>query len=90
MRRVLLGVAIASLWGRNSVSPVKVQGGEVCYRCRRVIQDTDRAAANAEAYSRGVKPVDWTGVMKSARGKVKSQSQKLESSNAFQLLTSNF
>jgi hypothetical protein len=136
MRRVLLGVAIASLWSCNSVAPVKVQGGEVCYRCRRVIQDTklaaetldgrlvwkfrspacvskyladhpqdkstvfvtdyttgrlisperalfvptmnrdngekdfiafgDRAAASAEAFSRGVKPVDWNGVMTSA------------------------
>jgi hypothetical protein len=137
MRRVLLGVAILALWGCNSVAPVKVDGGEVCYRCRRVIADTklaaetldgklvwkfrstgcvskyladhpadkstvfvtdyqtgklvqpqravfvptlnrdngekdylafvDRAAANAEAFSRGVRPVDWNGVMTQAR-----------------------
>ena len=28
---------------------------------------TDRAAANAEAYSRSVKPVDWQAVMSQAR-----------------------
>ncbi|HZT76959.1 MAG TPA: hypothetical protein VFA27_09895 [Vicinamibacterales bacterium] len=137
MRRLLVGAAIVSMWACNSVAPVKVQGGEVCYRCRRVIQDTklaaetidgkliwkfrstgcvskyladhpqdksivfvtdyktgnlvppercafvptmnrdngekdfiafaDRAAANAEAFSRGVKPVDWNAVMAQAR-----------------------
>jgi len=138
MRRVLLGVAIVALWGCNSVAPVKVEGGEICYRCRRVIQDArlaaetvdgqlvwkfrsagcvskyladhpqdrsivfvtdyttgklmppqrvlfvptlnrdngekdfiafaDRTAADTEASSRGVKPVDWDGVMAQARG----------------------
>jgi hypothetical protein len=137
MRRLLLGAAIVSMWACNSVAPVKVQGGEVCYRCRRVIQDTklaaetldgklvwkfrstgcvskyladhpqdksivfvtdyksgrmmapdhalfvpttnrdngekdyiafaERSAADAEAFSRGVKPVDWTAVMNQAR-----------------------
>ena len=137
MRRVLLGAAILALAGCNTVSPVKVQGGEVCYRCRRVIEDTkmaaetldgklvwkfrstgcvskyladhpqdksivfvtdyktgrmvapdhaffvptvnrdngekdflafsDRAAADADAFSRGVKPVDWNAVMSQAR-----------------------
>ncbi len=137
MRRLLLGAAIVSMWSCSSVAPVKVEGGEVCYRCRRVIadarlaaetldgrlvwkfksagcvskyladhpQDTsvvfvtdyktgklvrsdralfvpsvnrdtgegdyiaflDRAAANAEAYSRGVKATDWNGVMSEAR-----------------------
>lgn len=137
MRRLLLGAAIVSMWACNAVAPVKVQGGEVCYRCRRVIQDTklaaetldgklvwkfrstgcvskyladhpqdksavfvtdfptgrlipsdtalyvptvnrdngekdfiafaDRASANAEAFSRGVKTVDWNVVMTQAR-----------------------
>ena len=137
MRRLLLGAAFVSIWACTSVAPVKVQSGEVCYRCRRVIQDTklaaetldgklvwkfrsvacvsryladhpqdksqvfvtdyttgnlvsperalfvatfnrdngekdfiaftDRAAANAEAYSRSVKPVDWQAVMSQAR-----------------------
>ena len=137
MKRLLLGAAMVSIWACNSALPVKVEGGEVCYRCRRVIADarlaaetldgklvwkfrstgcvskyladhprdasivfvtdyktgklvqpdratfvptvdrntgekdfiafTDRAAASAEAYSRGVKPVDWNGVMADAR-----------------------
>ena len=137
MRRLLLGVAIMSTWSCNSVTPVKVDGGEVCYRCRRVIADprvaaetldgrlvwkfrstgcvskyladhpgdtsvvfvtdyttgklvqpehasfvptrnrdtgetdfvafSNRAAASAEAFSRGVKPVDWNAVMADAR-----------------------
>jgi len=137
MRRLLVGAALVSMWACNTVAPVKVQGGEVCYRCRRVIQDTklaaetldgkltwkfrstgcvakyladhpqdtsqvfvtdyqtgrlmspqralfvptidrdngekdfiafaDRAAASAEAFSRGVKAVDWTAVLSQAR-----------------------
>jgi hypothetical protein len=46
MRRLLLGAAIASLCACNSVAPVKIQSGEVCYRCRRVIAD---ARLGAEA-----------------------------------------
>ena len=137
MRRLLFGVAIVSIWSCNSVAPVTVEGGEICYRCRRVIADarlaaetvdgrlvwkfkstgcvskyladhpqdksavfvtdyktgklvqpdralfvptfnrdngeqdfiafTDRSAAAAEAFSRGVKPVDWNAVMSTAR-----------------------
>ncbi len=48
MRRLLLGAALLSMWGCNSVAPVKVQGGEVCYRCRRVIQDTKLAAETVD------------------------------------------
>jgi len=44
MKRLLLGAAIVSMWSCSSVAPVKVEGGEICYRCRRVIAEPRLAA----------------------------------------------
>lgn len=44
MRRLLFGAIAVSVVACSSITPVKVQSGEVCYRCRRVISDTRMAA----------------------------------------------
>jgi hypothetical protein len=44
MRRVLLGVLLLSAAACSSVSPVRVEGGDVCFRCRRVIAEPRLAA----------------------------------------------
>ena len=44
MRRLLFGAIAMSVVACSSITPVKVQSGEVCYRCRRVISDTRMAA----------------------------------------------
>ncbi len=44
MRRLLLGAIAVSLAACSSIAPVKVQSGELCYRCGRVIADTKLAA----------------------------------------------
>ena len=44
MRRMLLGALVVSVTACSSVAPVKIETGEVCYRCRRVISDSRMAA----------------------------------------------
>jgi hypothetical protein len=44
MRRLMLGAIALSVVACSSITPVKVQSGEVCYRCRRVIADEKLAA----------------------------------------------
>src|ERR1041384_3762028 len=44
MRRIVLGALMVSVVACSSVAPVKVESGEVCFRCRRVIADSRLAA----------------------------------------------
>lgn len=43
MKRILLGALVVSV-AACSVAPVKIESGEVCFRCRRVIADSRMAA----------------------------------------------
>ena len=44
MRRMLFGALMVAAAACSSVAPVKIDSGEVCYRCRRVIVDSRMAA----------------------------------------------
>jgi hypothetical protein len=44
MRRMLFGALMVSAAACSSVAPVKIDNGEVCYRCRRVIVESRLAA----------------------------------------------
>jgi len=44
MKRMLLGALVVSVTACSSVAPVKIESGEVCFRCRRVIADSRMAA----------------------------------------------
>ncbi|HZR23404.1 MAG TPA: hypothetical protein VFA59_07455 [Vicinamibacterales bacterium] len=48
MRRMLLGALVVSVTACSSVAPVKVESGEVCFRCRRVIADSRMAAESID------------------------------------------
>lgn len=44
MKRMLLGALVVSVTACSSVAPVKIEAGDVCFRCRRVISDSRMAA----------------------------------------------
>jgi len=44
MNRMLIGAFVVSAAACSSIAPVKVESGEVCFRCRRVIADSRLAA----------------------------------------------
>ncbi len=48
MRRLLLGAIAVSVAACSSIAPVKIESGEVCYRCRRAIVDTRLAAETVD------------------------------------------